>query len=126
VSADPISLRRIIENLVRNALEALGDGPGEVTVGVRDARDEDGRSAALITVRDNGPGIAPESQARIFEDFYTTKSTGAGLGLSIVRRLVGDVGGSVKLESQPGAGTTFSVWIPMSEEGGGHGVGADR
>jgi signal transduction histidine kinase len=65
-------------------------------------------------VRDNGIGIAPEDQTRIFEPFFTTKADhgGTGLGLSVTYGIISDHGGEIELVSQPGAGSTFTVWLP--------------
>jgi len=141
VDADPIGLRRIVENLVRNACESLGDQPrevlggrggevsagrageahggraGEVRVLVDNAPDEDGQPGVRLVVSDNGPGIPREVLSKIFQDFYTTKQRGAGLGLSIVRRLVTDFRGRVRADSVEGEGATFTVWLPAADPG---------
>jgi signal transduction histidine kinase len=108
VHADGVSVRRIVENLMRNAWESFNGTPGTVILATEAS--EDGR--VRLTVSDTGPGIPPEKRDVIFEDFYTTKTTGTGLGLSIVRRLVADLGGDVDLESEPGKGTRFIVTFP--------------
>ncbi|HEX2168263.1 MAG TPA: ATP-binding protein [Longimicrobiales bacterium] len=122
-TADPVALRRVLENLVINALESLPGHGGRVVVrtavagsaaGSEAEAAEDGR--VTVTVTDTGTGIAPEAVDRIFDDFYTTKERGTGLGLSIVRRLVTDMGGRVRVQSEPGRGTTFTVDLPI--EGG--------
>ena len=118
VDADPVALRRILENLVSNALDSLEDGREEPAAGVTVSTvlDVDGPEGGRvrITVADRGRGMAPEETARVFEDFYTTKPAGTGLGLSIVRRLVRDLEGSIRLDSEPGAGTRVSVALPVS------------
>jgi signal transduction histidine kinase len=116
VLADPISLRRILDNLVRNALESLRPEGGAVTIDA--AVDEDpniGEPRILVTVSDDGRGIPPEDLDRIFNDFFTTKSGGTGLGLSNVRRLTADCGGSVRVHSVPGRGTTFTLSFPLPD-----------
>ena len=70
-----------------------------------------------IDVADDGPGLAPDELARVFEDFYTTKPEGTGLGLSVARRLANDLGGSLKAESLPGEGSRFSLELPAAGEG---------
>jgi signal transduction histidine kinase len=113
--ADDVALRRIVENLARNGLDALEDG-GEVVVST--AADDaspppaDGSRTVRIAVRDTGPGIPREARDRVFEAFYTTRSDGSGLGLSIVRRLVNDLDGRLELESEPGRSTRFVVTLP--------------
>jgi signal transduction histidine kinase len=70
-----------------------------------------------IEVEDDGPGLAPDELARVFEDFFTTKPGGTGLGLSVARRLANDLGGSLKAESVPGEGSRFSLELPAVGEG---------
>lgn len=111
VHADPVALRRVVENLVVNALDSLENGNGTVTVSTH-TEPADGGRQAVIAVADTGTGIAPEVIERIFDDFYTTRPHGTGLGLSIVRRLVTDMGGRVRVASEPGRGTTFRIELP--------------
>jgi len=108
---DPLVVRRILENLTRNAVEAAGSAGGvRLTV-------EPLPQGARLTVRDAGPGMTPEELDRAFEPFQTTKAAGTGLGLPIVRRLVTDLGGSVRVETAPGRGTTFIVDLPAAGRG---------
>ena len=111
VPGDPIALRRILENLVVNALESLADDGGRVLIATRVERGEDG-ARVVVEVADTGRGMDEAQRARIFEDFYTTKPGGTGLGLSIVRRLVSDLGGCIEVESAVGQGTRFRVELP--------------
>lgn len=113
VVADPIALRRIIENLVTNAVESIENGVGEVAIVTRVA--EDG-GRVRIHVADSGRGMSEEEKARVFDHFYTTKSRGTGLGLSIVRRLASDLGGSIRVHSEPSKGTRFTVDLPAASE----------
>jgi signal transduction histidine kinase len=116
VEADPVGMRRIVENLVRNAAESLEKGEGEVSV--RTALMGEGtESSVTLTVADTGKGIPDEKIDHVFEHFYTTKEEGTGLGLSIVRRLVNDFQGRIELESKPGMGTTVVVRFPSAEAG---------
>ncbi|MEJ2483127.1 MAG: HAMP domain-containing sensor histidine kinase [Gemmatimonadota bacterium] len=112
VRADPLVLRRILENLVGNAVDAVGAGGGTVKVKVATAGDGE---RVRIEVADDGPGLAPDELARIFEDFFTTKPGGTGLGLSVARRLATDLGGSLKAESVPGEGSRFSLELPAAD-----------
>ncbi|OLC70072.1 MAG: hypothetical protein AUH78_22240 [Gemmatimonadetes bacterium 13_1_40CM_4_69_8] len=106
-------LRRILENLVGNALDSLESRPGTVTVvTARAAGADDGRPAVRITVADTGRGMSREELNRAFDDFYTTKPGGTGLGLSIVRRLVLDANGALRVETEPGGGSKFIVELP--------------
>jgi len=123
IRADPLVLRRILENLIGNAVDAARAGGGQVTVTVAPAGDGE---RVRVEVADDGPGLAPEELARVFEDFYTTKRGGTGLGLSVARRLANDLGGSLKAESIPGEGSRFSVELPAagSRPDGGERPGA--
>ena len=114
VEGDPVSLRRVLENLIDNAIDSLGRGPGQVVVRTEVRNDDGGRPNVVIEVRDSGPGIAPDERARVFDDFYTTKADGTGLGLSIVRRLVMDLDGSIRVESEQGEGSSFVVELPAA------------
>ena len=107
VSADALVLRRIVENLVSNAVDSLDGKSGNVTVST-----EKGRGMVRIAVSDTGRGMTKAELARAFDDFYTTKQGGTGLGLSIVRRLVLDSNGSLKVETEPGEGSKFIVELP--------------
>ncbi len=114
ILADPVALRRIVDNLVTNAEESLPETGGKVTLVTADRRDEGGLRTVSLTVADTGSGSPPEIQKKIFDDFFTTKSTGAGLGLSIVRRMVADSSGSIRVQSETGRGTRFIVEWPES------------
>jgi signal transduction histidine kinase len=121
VRADALVLRRILENLVTNACDALDGRGGTVTIGTARA---DG--SAQLTVRDTGSGMTREQLNRAFDDFYTTKPGGTGLGLSIVRRLVADLGGAVRVDTEPGAGTSVSVTLPPNDHQPGPARPAER
>jgi signal transduction histidine kinase len=110
-SADRLVLRRIVENLVGNAV----DTEGTVTV-TTEAVTRGAESLVRLTVADSGPGMSREQLDRAFDDFYTTKEGGTGLGLSIVRRLVADLGGALRIETEPGAGTRAIVELPAATE----------
>jgi signal transduction histidine kinase len=108
---DQHKLQRAIHNLARNAAEALGGKPGTLTLST-ERRAADG--ALLIRVTDDGPGISEEIRGRLFESFATYgKVGGTGLGLAIVRKIVHDHGGTIDVESAPGA-TTFTLALPES------------
>ena len=70
------------------------------------------RDQAVVSVSDTGPGISPENMARVFEPYFTTKKSGTGLGLLIVRRVVREHGGEIELTSKPGDGTRMVVRLP--------------
>jgi signal transduction histidine kinase len=112
VVGDPVAFRRILENLIANAVDSLQAAPRRITISTR-VIDRDGDVPAIrLTVADTGRGMSADEAGRIFEDFYTTKEQGTGLGLSIVRRLVTDLHGSIAVDSEPGRGTRISIDIP--------------
>ena len=111
VRADAVALRRIMENLVTNAVDAARDAAGRVSVRSELAH-HDGSNWARMTVADTGKGMTQEELNHAFDDFFTTKSGGTGLGLSVVRRLVADLGGSLRVETAPGQGSRFIVELP--------------
>lgn len=111
IHGDPIAVRRILDNLVRNGVESLTSENGSVTVCVES---QNGR--VRLAVADTGRGMTEEELARAFDDFHTTKPAGTGLGLSVVRRLTSDLGGTVRIESAPGKGTTVLIDFPSGRE----------
>ncbi len=115
VLADTVVLRRIIENLVGNALDSLGSEPGTVTVSTELIDSGEHRSVVRMTIVDTGSGMTAEQLDRAFDDFYTTKEGGSGLGLPIVRRLVLDLNGTLRVESEPRVGTRCIVELPVGE-----------
>jgi signal transduction histidine kinase len=108
---DSLMLRRILENLVGNAVDSLASRPeGTVTVTTEPAA----AARVRISVADTGSGMTRQELDHAFDDFYTTKPQGTGLGLSIVRRLILDLNGTLKVETEPGAGTRFVVELPAA------------
>ena len=109
VPIDPAQIKQVLVNLSKNAMQAMTRG-GILTL-CTEAR-EDG---VCLSVSDTGGGIPQEMLNRIFEPLYTTKKKGSGLGLMIVQRIVRDHGGRIQLESNVGQGTTFRIWLPLTE-----------
>lgn len=107
-----------LTNLLENALQAVGQG-GSVQLAAR----VEGTNARF-SVQDNGRGIPPELQARLFEPFFTTRADGTGLGLAIARGVARAHGGDIDLRSAPGEGTEFSFVLPLADGGGTQGVSA--
>jgi signal transduction histidine kinase len=109
VTCDPHALRQVLMNLVLNAQQAMGDR-GRVTI--RISRDD---LFGLIDISDTGPGIAPDMIDQLFKPFATSKTEGHGIGLALVKRFVDNFGGNITVESQPGAGATFHLRLPLAE-----------
>jgi signal transduction histidine kinase len=107
---DRSRIEQVVSNLVANALKYGGGRPVAVEVGAADGK-------ARLTVRDEGIGIPVDQQARIFERFERAVSSrhfgGLGLGLYIVRQIVDSHGGHIEVESEPDAGSTFTVTLPL-------------
>lgn len=113
VSIDRNQMKQVFLNLFHNALQAMPSG-GELKLLTRKAV-RDGRAWVIASVRDSGEGIPPEYRERVFEPFFTTKSEkgGTGLGLSVTYGIVTDHGGRIEVDSRPGDGSIFTVWLPI-------------
>ncbi|MFO1199521.1 MAG: HAMP domain-containing sensor histidine kinase [Burkholderiaceae bacterium] len=109
VPAERDSLEHAFSNLIANAIEAMPDG-GRLVLSTRLA--PDGR-AVVVEFTDTGVGMSEERLARLFQPFQTTKSTGLGVGTRLVKRTVERLGGSIAVRSRPGAGSTFSLTLPL-------------
>jgi signal transduction histidine kinase len=123
VFADAYYLRQVIENLVRNAREAMAEQkeareptaePKEAWIRVTVERDA---GQAVVRVTDNGPGIAADKLPFVFQPFHSTKGKGMGLGLAICREIVEAHAGRMEVESPPGQGATFTVRLPLYGDG---------
>ena len=123
VRGDRAQLTQVFLNLVKNALEALG-GTGELIVSTRleagfHIRRRSRRARFLtVLVEDTGPGISEEHRAQLFSPFFTTKSRGSGLGLTLCHRVVTQHGGTITHEPRPSGGACFRVTLPVSGEDG--------
>ncbi len=113
---DPVRVRQVLMNLLNNAIKYTPEGtPIEVSLTLEE---EDGKRYARISVRDEGPGIDPEHQKKIFDRFYQISPSqagggGVGLGLSICKAIVEGHGGRIWVESTPGKGSTFHFTLPL-------------
>ena len=137
VKIDPEQLRQVIINFVQNAVQAM-NGHGTVTIstsvrkvpraalGAPPPSDRVDRGSGPqrvdtidvvdVSVRDTGPGIAPKVLKNLFVPFFTTKDQGTGLGLAISQRIVQNVGGTIDVQTQSGAGTKFTIVLPATTE----------
>jgi PAS domain S-box-containing protein len=130
ILGDPIQMHQVVMNLCANAEYAMRENGGllelklEHVAGEIDGRgmlpDLKGGSSVRLTVRDTGAGMTPEMAQRIFEPFFTTKGVGegTGMGLAVVHGIVLSHGGVIHVESEPGQGTTFSIYFPEMEARG--------
>jgi two-component system, cell cycle sensor histidine kinase and response regulator CckA len=135
VKANSAQVRQILMNLVTNASEAIGnlDGVIRVTTGRTTLRRDAGSSKGVaggeylqLQVSDTGRGMTLETQSRVFDPFYTTKSAGRGLGLAVVHGIVRRLGGTIGVVSEPGKGATFQVLLPCAKAFAAKTVSASR
>jgi signal transduction histidine kinase/ActR/RegA family two-component response regulator len=114
---DKTQVSQVVQNLVINATQAMPDG-GTIFVAAAIA-DAGGngrvRRVVRVTIADQGPGIAPEALAKIFDPFFSTNGTGRGLGLAICHSIMSKHGGSIRAESEPGAGAIFTFEFPEAD-----------
>ena len=107
---DDLKMKRALVNLVKNAREALGDRKGTINVQVKDEGDD-----VVFVVADDGPGLAPEIESRLFDSFATFgKKEGTGLGLALVKRIAEEHHGGVVVDSAPGQGCRFTIRVPRA------------
>jgi nitrogen fixation/metabolism regulation signal transduction histidine kinase len=117
VRVDGEQIRRVVINLIDNAIEALGGpegrspdgGAGVITV---ETEHDPTNGVARVTIADNGPGISEADREKLFMPYYSTKRRGSGLGLAIVRRIVAEHGGSIDVSSNAPTGTRFVIELP--------------
>lgn len=127
VDGDAAQLRQVVLNLLTNAVDAIGDAPGSVSLAVTTADLAEAQIAggvlggerpagvyAIITVRDTGRGMAPEVQERMFDPFFSTKHNGRGLGLAATLGILKSHAGAIDVQSTLGQGTTIRVFLPVS------------
>ncbi|HOU55246.1 MAG TPA: ATP-binding protein [Myxococcota bacterium] len=122
-AVDAGQIGQVIQNLVINAVQAM-EGHGRLVIRMEPTGSPRTVPQGLgpgprvrIDVEDSGPGIAPEHLSRIFEPYYTTRADGTGLGLAIAFRIVQRHGGTLTVESRPGQGACFSIWLPGEDQG---------
>lgn len=112
-AVDRPRLEQVFRNILENALAACPD-PVEIRWGVS-AAEAEGEQVVQIVLEDNGPGLSDEQQQRLFDAFYTTKSNGTGLGMTICKQIVEAHGGKIDVNSRPGWGAEFIVTLPAGE-----------
>ena len=107
ISIDPEQIAQVLQNLIKNAVEAMPDG-GTLRISTQPMD----VSGVAVEVQDTGTGISPETQREIFTPYYTTKDTGTGLGMAIVQRIITDHGGKIAVTSSVEVGTTIRLEFP--------------
>ncbi|HBX2118155.1 two-component system sensor histidine kinase ZraS [Klebsiella aerogenes] len=111
IKADPDRLNQVLLNLYLNAMQAIGrDGVIHVSACEAD------RQRVKIVVKDSGKGMSDEELQAIFTPYFTTKADGTGLGLAVVQNIIEQHGGTIRAESQPGAGAIFTLWLPVDAQ----------
>ena len=115
IEGDPIQIQQAVINLVRNAFDAMRDAPPSRR-NVEIATNYNGDGAIGVAVRDYGPGISEAIRNRLFEQFFTTKDEGLGMGLAIVRSIIEAHGGTISAENAQGGGARFHFRLPVTEE----------
>jgi two-component system sensor histidine kinase HydH len=114
VPLDATLCEQVFVNLVQNAFDAMGEQGGILRLEVAGRRNENG-GGVEVRIQDSGPGIAPELREQIFNPFVTTKSTGVGLGLSIVSQIMDEHHGTIRLLDTSGRGAGFGLFFPLSK-----------
>ena len=112
VFADKEQLSRVFINLIKNAIQSIPEN----TVGRIEIKLEKKGEMALIRIKDNGKGIPDAIRGKLFQPNFTTKSSGMGLGLAIVRNIMQNADGEIYFETEYGKGSTFFVELPLVEE----------
>jgi CheY-like chemotaxis protein len=115
IRANRAQISQLVVNLITNAAEAVGDGPGSVLVATQN-RASEGRDRVALTITDTGRGMDSKTIARIFDPFYSTKGPGRGLGLAAVQGIVRSAAGELSVKSAVGEGSTFEVVFPAARE----------
>ena len=114
VHGDRVQLQQVVLNLLLNAVEAMGSVEGAPREAIDQHRARPG-TGVLVAVRDSGPGIDPSHLERVFDAFYTTKSSGTGIGLSICRSIIDAHGGRLWAEANEPRGAVFRFTLPSAD-----------
>jgi len=119
ITLDRNQFQSVLINLIINALDATGQGGAvRVSTGISVSASNSGKKGVEIAIADTGCGIPPENLDTLFEPFFTTKEVGkgTGLGLAVTYGIVQRHGGTIRVQSEVGRGSTFTVWIPVDEK----------
>ena len=113
IHVDHIQIEQVLLNFIRNSIDAFDNNTKEQPLQITIRSHLTARYEIIVQVKDNGPGIEIEQQQKILMPFYTTKTNGMGMGLSISRSLIEAHNGVLNFESEPGKGTTFYFTLPI-------------
>jgi two-component system NtrC family sensor kinase len=115
ITISPSEMQQVLLNLINNALDAMEKSGGTIQISTKISEIEPGH--IVIVIQDNGPGIPEANLARVFDPFFTTKAVGkgTGLGLSICYGIINKMGGKIDVQSAPGQGARFRIWIPVQK-----------
>ena len=116
VRADVVRLRQALHNLIKNALEAIGEAHKPQLLIATRVIEEDGEHWVELSVADNGPGLPADFGERWFEPYTTSKARGTGLGLAVVKKIAEEHGGSVRAENRPQGGAVFTLRLPLQRD----------
>lgn len=109
ITVDKDQFVRVFNNLIKNAIQSIpSDQKGKIVIEIKRLNNE-----LIVSIKDNGVGIEKEKQSKIFVPYFTTKSTGTGLGLAMVRQIIENHKGAIDFETEIGKGTTFSISLPL-------------
>jgi nitrogen fixation/metabolism regulation signal transduction histidine kinase len=115
LSIDPGRFRQVLNNLVRNALEAVAHQPQGI-IDIRTQQVKSGSSTVIrLTISDNGDGLNEDIKERIFEPYVTSKTKGTGLGLAIVKKIIDEHNGLISADNSPQGGVTVSIQLPVPQ-----------
>jgi len=120
ISGDGELLKQVFMNILINAAQAMPDG-GVIKIAMTNSSTQ-----AVVHIADSGYGIAPENVEKIFDPFFTTKDSGTGLGLAITSKIMQAHKGAITVRSEPGTGSTFSLWFPLEEVGNSSALHAEQ
>ena len=115
VYTDPNQMAQVLQNLGMNAIQAMGPS-GQLTFRSFLAEDKPEGPRVALEVRDTGPGIPNQHLEKVFDPFFTTRDEGTGLGLSISYQIINEHKGVLHVDSEPGQGTTFTIYLPVADE----------
>ena len=113
IQGDRLLLKQCFQNLIQNSIQAMPNG-GKLCIQLREEKLPSRQRSVLVEVSDSGCGIAKQDQEKVFNPFFSSREKGTGLGLSLVKKIVSLHNGRIRLQSEPGKGTTFTIRLPLT------------